>query len=118
MPNIEPELKLTWLDSGLWLDLFREAGIRSPVRTLPCTPGDMRKWLRRIDVTAAQVCEYTGVRSLNEYQEKNPSLPLFAFLGIVLEAKREGMLSESPETLSVPTWNCVGTANDGELIPA
>jgi hypothetical protein len=111
-------LKLTWLDAGLWLDLFREAGIRSPVRTLPCTPGDMRKWLRKIDVPAAQVCEYTGFRSLTEYQKKNPSLPLFAFLGIILEAKREGMLSESIDTPSVPAQNCVETTNESELVPA
>jgi hypothetical protein len=111
-------LKLSWLDAGLWLDLFREAGIRSPVHSLPCTPGNMRKWLHRVGITAVQACEYLGFRSLTQYHRANPTVPLFAFLGIILEAKRGGMLQASPETLSVPLWKCVGTANNSQLIPA
>jgi hypothetical protein len=71
-------LKLSWLDSGLWSDLFRDAGIRSPAHSLPCTPRDMRKWLHRVDITAVQACEYLGFRSLSEYQ-KAKSLSLHSW---------------------------------------
>lgn len=116
--TVNTDLKLTWLDAGLWLDLFREAGIRSPVKTLPCTPREMRKWLHRVDITSAQCCEYTGYRSLSEYQQANPRVPLFAFLGQMLEAKREGMIQESSESLSVPLWNCTGTVISVQSIAA
>jgi hypothetical protein len=78
----------------------------------------MRKWLHRVDITAVQACEYLGFRSLSEYQKANPRVPLFAFLGMMLEAKREGMLQASPETLSVPAWNCTGTAISMQSMPA
>lgn len=85
-------LKLSWLDAPLWSELFRDAGIRSPAHSLPCTPGDMRKYLKRVDITVPQFSEYTGFSSLGKYQAANPTVPLWAFLGTMLEAKQAGML--------------------------
>ena len=95
-------LKLSWLDSGLWSDLFREAGIRSPAHSLPCTPSGMLKYLKKAGITVSQYVAYTGFQSLGAYPKANPRVPLFAFLGMMLEAKREGLLTESIGTRLSP----------------
>lgn len=83
----EPLLKQDWLDRALWGRLYREAGVRQPPHRLPCTPRLMRRYLKRVAVSVEQYREITGFSTLKAFQEANPSVPLWAFIGMVLEAK-------------------------------
>jgi len=47
----------------------------------------MRRYLKRIGVSVEQYREMTGFSTLKAFQEANPSVPLWAFVGMVLEAK-------------------------------
>lgn len=83
----EPVLKQDWLDRPLWDRLYREAGVRQPPHRFQCTPRLMRRYLKRIGVSVEQYREMTGFSTLKAFQEANPSVPLWAFVGMVLEEK-------------------------------
>jgi hypothetical protein len=84
--------KQDWRDAPRWSDLYRQNSLRSPSHALPCSPKYMRRYLKLAGITVPQYAEYTGFGSLKAYQESNPRVPLWAFIGTMLEAKHEGML--------------------------
>jgi hypothetical protein len=89
---VNTDLKQDWKDAPHWSQLYQENSLRSPVHSLPCSPGGMRKFLKKAGITVTQYVEYTGFSFLGKYQEMNPRVPLWVFGGLMLEAKREGML--------------------------
>lgn len=55
---------------------------------IPCEPEAMRLWLDRMDMTEAEYVRQTNT-SLDDFCALNPTWPLRAWLGTVLEMDRE-----------------------------
>ena len=84
--NLSSTIKQDWADAPLWAGLYRDAGVRQPPHRLLCTPRLMRRYLKKVGVSVDQYREITGFKTLKAYQEANPSVPLWAFIGTLLEA--------------------------------
>lgn len=83
-------MKMLWLDAAQWSELYRDVGVRQPPHSLPASPKYLRRYLRKIGLTVSQFLESTGTRTLAEFQEMNPRVPLFAAIGMTLECKSSG----------------------------
>lgn len=75
----------------MWAGLYRKAGLRQPPHSLSCKPRLMRRYLNRIGVSVEQYRQITGFKTLKDYQEANPCVPLWAFIGTILEATKGGV---------------------------
>ena len=60
-----------------------------PKYGLPCTLEKMLLWLERTEISPRQYLTASGLKNLNEYVELNPTFPLRAFVGELLEMKAE-----------------------------
>lgn len=78
-------LRQTWADEALMRDHLRAAGIRVPSNQEPATVKRLRCLLRRAGLLEADVRDCVGT-NLKGYLEKNPDLPLWAALALILEA--------------------------------
>ena len=71
-----------WLDSGNWEELARKRGIRLPQGHTAPTPQALKKWhesLGNVPFSAVYGCRPSRLIALN------PSVPLRAFVGVMLE---------------------------------
>ncbi|WP_250519204.1 hypothetical protein [Caballeronia sp. ATUFL_M1_KS5A] len=89
-------LKQRWLDAPMWDRLYSQFNLRKPPSYLPCSPKYMRRYLSKAEVAVSQCLEFTGFRTLKAYGETNPNVPLWAFLGTILEAKASGVFTSNP----------------------
>ena len=80
------ELKQKWLDSPMWDRLYEATGLRKPAYWMPCTRKYMDRYLDRAGISHAQYRKITKFKTYEKYAEKNPTVPLWAFIGMMLEA--------------------------------
>lgn len=81
-----------FLDSGSWDELAATKGLRLPQWHLGPTPGNMEKWLRKLGVSVAQYCAWSGDKGLSDFAKLNPDWPLRAWIGLMLEQMDAGGL--------------------------
>lgn len=84
--GVGQELKQKFNDSAYWNELAEKhlPAFNLPAWNTPCTPGQMAIWLERLDFTEKQYQKHTNT-SLKEFIELNPTWPLRAFIGTILE---------------------------------
>ena len=77
-------------DAVYWYKLAakRLLSFNRPGWSIQCTPEQMILWLERLDFTEKQYQKYTNT-SLREFIELNPTWPLRAFVGLMLEMTQE-----------------------------
>ena len=78
-------LRQQWADEGFMRDHLRAAGIRVHSNLEPATVKRLRSLLRRAGLRESDVQDCVGT-NLKGYLEKNPNLPLWAALALILEA--------------------------------
>jgi hypothetical protein len=76
------DYKKDWLDEENWLLLSKSRGIRLPPMYHPATERTLRKWARKLG--RMPFSEWYGC-SPAKLIEKNPRVPLRAFVGQMLE---------------------------------
>jgi hypothetical protein len=74
-----------FLDAEHWAELAREQGVRLPQWATRCTTGGMTRWLRKLGRSVEWYRADSGFRTLQEWIDANPTWPLRAFVGLVLE---------------------------------
>lgn len=77
-------------DEREWAELAAAAGIKLPPYGVPCTPGKMRSWLARLGISVKQYLAWDGGKRLADFATRNPTWPLKAWLGLLLEARADG----------------------------
>ena len=78
-------LRTDFLDASSWVHLASVQGVRLPRWSTVCTPGSMEKWLRKVKVSRAEYLAWSGETSLKDFARANPSWPLRAWVGVLLE---------------------------------
>lgn len=78
-------LRQQWPDEGFMRDHLRAAGLRVSSNLEPATVKRLRSLLRRVGIRESDVRDCVGT-NLTGYLEKNPDLPLWAALALILEA--------------------------------
>ena len=78
-------LRNDFLDADHWAELAKALGLRLPLWRQPPTRGQMSKWLRKLGVSLTQYQEWSGDQTLEEFAKRNPSWPLRAWVGMLLE---------------------------------
>lgn len=73
-----------FLDARYWDDLAKDLPYVMPRWNRSCTESDMEVWLHRFDLTKAKYKAMTGL-SLRGFIDRNPTWPLRAFVGLLLE---------------------------------
>lgn len=76
----------------LWKKLAAEHGMRLKPEYMTCTKSNIIKLCNDLGITVDQFKDWSGLdrlvreyRSLDQFQERNPTLPLFALQGQLLE---------------------------------
>lgn len=72
-------------DRAYWEERAREYGIRLPLWRLSTTAGNLRRWLKRIDMTVPQFLDDWGCMTLREACALLRDWPLRAVIGVLLE---------------------------------
>ncbi len=78
-------LRSNFADDSHWIALARKKGVRLPRATTINTPGRMEHWLRKLGVSRRQYLDFSGEKSLRDFPAANPTWPLRAWVGILLE---------------------------------
>ena len=87
-PTSEP-LKQDWLDAPHWQRLLSKHGFRSPPHYMALSTKGIRRYLKRAGVSVNTFHEMTGFASIAQFITANPTLPLWAFFGQLVEMKQE-----------------------------
>lgn len=82
-------LKRDFLDDPLWVDLARSRGERLPNWTYPPEPKLMRRWLRKLKISEREYLTIMGFDRLEQFYESNPTWPVRAWCGLLLEFAEE-----------------------------
>lgn len=80
-------LKQSFTDTAHWRELAALAGIRLPLWYQPATAGGVRRYALGLGLTLEQITDATGCKSFRTYAEINPTWPLWAVVGLLLELK-------------------------------
>ena len=80
-------LRHDFLDDPNWVALAHRYGVHLPLWGMPCTPGQMRRWLRTLGFSGAWYREWCGFHSLQEWIDANRLWPLRSFAGLLLEER-------------------------------
>jgi hypothetical protein len=78
-------LRQQWADEGFMRDHLRAAGLRVSSDLEPATVNRLRSMLRKVGIHGPDVQDCVGT-NLTGYLERNPGLPLWAALALILEA--------------------------------
>ena len=78
-------LRRDFAEESVWLELARSRGIRLPPYGVATTPGQMEKFLRKLNLSTEWYREWSGFPTLAVWPEHNPTWPLRAFVGLLLE---------------------------------
>lgn len=97
MPRIKvapPELRTNFSDDNYWHDLARARKLRLPLWRMRCSLGQMRKWLKKLELTSEDFCMWwlgmpNGNVRLMDFSKANPDWPLRAWVGLMLEYAKE-----------------------------
>lgn len=79
------DTRQTFADARYMRGILRAAGARSPLRVEPASAQGLKLHLRRAGLQRADIIETVGC-TVEVFLEKNPKLPLWAALALVLEA--------------------------------
>jgi hypothetical protein len=80
------QFKTDFMDSPIWDDLAKEYGIRLPNWWQPPEVRMMRRYLRRLNIKERDYCLACGEGyTLDKFASNNPTFPLRAFVGNLLE---------------------------------
>ena len=80
-------LRRDFLDANEWDRLAKAAGVRLPMWAAPATRGSMARWLQKLGVSSDFYCRWSGYARLEQWTEANPTWPLRAFVGLLLEQR-------------------------------
>ena len=72
-------------DDALWREMAAKRGLRMPAKSLSLSTRLMRRWSRRLHIDAATHEEWCGLPTLGAFIERNADLPLYAWVGLMLE---------------------------------
>ena len=78
-------LKRDFLDDTTWQQLAKDLGVRLPNWIYPPEPRTMRRYLRKLRIRERDYLEMLGLERLEQFAEKNPTWPLRAWVGTLLE---------------------------------
>ena len=92
-------LKLDFADADHWRALAAAAGFRLPAWYVTSTGGKTQGFADRLGLTIHEVYAATGCRSYRSFVERNPTWPLFAHVGVLLEIAAELAAERTAETI-------------------
>ena len=72
-------------DAEFWGDLAKKLYVHLPIWSIEVTTEKMKKWLRKFRVKEKEYLEATGYDTLEDFQRLNPTWPLRAWVGLLLE---------------------------------
>ncbi|AZD19679.1 hypothetical protein C4K24_0345 [Pseudomonas chlororaphis subsp. aurantiaca] len=78
-------LKLDFADKTHWRELAGARGIHLPAWYVTATGGRLGRYAERLGLTIHDVHAATGCRSFRALVQMNPTYPLFAHVGVLLE---------------------------------
>lgn len=78
-------LRQNWLDASNWRSLANQRGYRLPHWYLPLSATGIEKVLGALSLDRQFYRETFGLKTYQDYVDKNPTVPLWAFAGICLE---------------------------------
>lgn len=81
-------------DVAHWERLAGKYQIRLPAKILDATQGTARQYMARLGLSKAHLEDVFGVRSLPELIRFNPTWPLYAVVGLLLETKEATLGNE------------------------
>lgn len=82
-------LKLDFADKPHWRELAGARGFHLPAWYVTATGGRLGRYAERLGLTIQQVYAATGCRSFRAFVQMNPTFPLFAHVGVLLEIALE-----------------------------
>ncbi|AQL38747.1 hypothetical protein [Pseudomonas syringae] len=82
-------LRLNFADAEHWRELAAAAGVRLPAWYVRSTGGRIRKFCTRLNLSQSVIDDATGCSSYKQLAALNPTWPLFAVVGILLELSAE-----------------------------
>ncbi|AQL38239.1 hypothetical protein [Pseudomonas syringae] len=82
-------LRLDFADAEHWRALAAAAGFNLPAWYVTSTGGKTQGFADRLGLTIHEVYAATGCRSFRSFVEMNPTWPLFAHVGVLLEIAAE-----------------------------
>lgn len=85
----ELPLKTDWLDSDLWNEIAAERGLKLPIWQYPPTNQNITRWLRKLDIRRSEFLQWGGYAELSDFARLNPTWPLRALVGVLLEYASE-----------------------------
>ena len=77
-------------DAPRWEELASARRVRLPAWSLTCTPARMEKWLRKLGISTSAYYAWSGTTALRQFAALNPSWPLAAWLGLLMEKQARG----------------------------
>ena len=82
-------LKLDFTDTAAWRELAADRGLNLPAWYVTSTGSRIQKYADRIGLSIRQIEDTTGCRSFAALARLNPTWPLFAVVGLLLEMAAE-----------------------------
>ncbi|WP_059003064.1 hypothetical protein [Pseudomonas syringae] len=82
-------LRLNFADAEHWRELAAAAGVRLPAWYVRSTGGRIRKFCTRLNLSQSVIDDATGCSSYKQLAALNPTWPLFAVVGLLLELSAE-----------------------------
>ncbi|WP_246881599.1 hypothetical protein [Pseudomonas chlororaphis] len=82
-------LRLDFADKAHWRELAGAWGFHLPAWYVTATGGRLGRYAERLGLTIHDVHAGTGCRSFRAFVQMNPTWPLFAHVGVLLEIAAE-----------------------------
>mgnify|MGYP003407679018 CR=1 FL=1 len=82
-------LRLDFADAPHWRALAAKNGVRLPLWYLPTTAGRLQRYAEGLGLSIEQIADATGCKSYRSLAGMNPTWPLFAHVGVLLELALE-----------------------------
>jgi hypothetical protein len=89
-------LKLDFPDIAAWRELAAARGLNLPAWYVTSTGSRLQKYADRIGLSIRDVTDATGCRSFAALARLNPTWPLFAVVGLLLEMAAERTFTPVP----------------------
>ena len=83
--HADKTLKREWDDDEYWQELAQQRGVTLPAKHLPPERHLVRRYLRKIGVKEGEFKMWGAYPSIEAFAEFNPTTPLRALVGFVLE---------------------------------
>ena len=91
-PPVVAKYRTDFMDQGLWTSLASSRHLRLPQWRKGPVPRDMERYLKLLGVSITTYYEYSGTKALREFGQMNPTWPLRAWVGLLLEAQENGYI--------------------------